>query len=189
MTSTEVHTKPMSTMSFTVGKDELDLKPGIITTIDAIAKLGRSLIIRVGRNLGAKTSALAINLRLVQCYAQLKWYEAHGVTPPEVTQHHLTRTLQEAQTMSDGTETGDAPATAVEPKARRGTRPYCRQLIDAGETNEDTLLAKVHEQFPDKVAQFGKADVRGQLRQAGKLDWTGRKGKKATKTTDAAPAE
>ena len=57
-------------------------------------------------------------------------------------------------------------------KVRAGTRPYCRSLIEAGETNEQILLEAVHEKFPEKAAQFKIADVRGCLRNAGKLDWT-----------------
>src|SRR5574337_308533 len=65
------------------------------------------------------------------------------------------------------------PTTRRSAAITRGTRPYCRQLIAEGVTDEKELLAKVKAAFPDKPFAIG--DVRGQLRVAGKLQWTKRK--------------
>lgn len=185
--ATEQYGQALRVTSFEVDGVYFQLLPGLISTVERIDEEPTGDLRKAARHLGALTNSRGRHVKLLQALAQLKWYEAKQATPPDSVTTTYIHALEESHAMSD-----DAPDTTAEatPKGPRGTRPYCRSLIDAGEVNEQTLLAAVHAKFPEKVEQFGIADVRGQLRQAGKMPWTARRGqprppKKAAETPAA----
>lgn len=170
------YTHALRVTTFEVAEKRFTLYPGLLTTVEAITKEPTGDLRAAARHLGAVTNRRDKHVKLLQAFAQLRWYEAKDATPPDVAQTTYTKALEEARNMSDDS-TANTTKEPAAPKEPRGTRPYCRALIDAGETDEQTLLAAVHAKFPEKAGQFGIADVRGQLRVAGKLAWTSRRGK------------
>lgn len=180
--ATELFHVPLAHKQFVIGDITVPLQPGLLSTVTFIQKnIEPKTLKLLGPRLGAVSRNTDKILKLLVAYAQLEWYTAKGSTSPESVVETYNKAVQEAA-VSDAPQTSEGGATdATTPevkKERAGTRPYCRSLIEAGETNEQTLLAAVHAKFPEKSGVFKVADVRGQLRIAGKLDWTKRKGAK-----------
>lgn len=197
--ATELYHVPLARTEYVLGGDfKIPLRPGLLSTYEDLERQLNNTAGKVIRLLGTSLHLASKDLvkikKVVQYHAQLEWYQAKGSVPgvdkatgePNGHQKVLERynlAVQEANTVSEAEQTGPAEGAASTTvsstdgsKIRAGTRPYCRSLIDAGEADEKTLLAAVNEKFPDKVFKIG--DVRGCLRNAGKLDWTKRKGAK-----------
>lgn len=176
MTATELYVYPLQETSFTLGEVVVKLEKGLAATIRLIEKWSDRDVRAAAKFLGAVSRKLD-RLRLyVAAYTQVRWYAAKGAPVPIGVAKTLERVKDEVmsaeETPTPVTDNGDA----VVPVKRTpgGTRPYCRSLIEAGELDEKVLLVAVNEKFPER--KFVMADVRGCLRNAGKLPWTPRKG-------------
>jgi hypothetical protein len=182
--ATELYHVPLVKRSFILGDVEIPLEKGLLSTCENLKKnIAPSVLRLLGPRLDCKTRDTTKIQAVLLTYAQLEWYRAKGSTCPATVIETYNNAMKEAS-VSEPEQTAapeSAPTTEAPKKERAGTRPYCRSLIDAGELNEAVLLAAVNERFPDKPFKLG--DVRGCLRNAGKLDWTARKGSKK-----AAPA-
>lgn len=163
----ELYHVQLSSNSFSIQDQQFELCRGLASTVNAVLRRDRADLVRAARALGG-TGRDAANV--VARYAQVQWYRAKGAEPPPAVVTRFNDILTGDTEMPEPQPT-ETPAVA--PKAARGTRPYCRQLIAEGVTDEKELLAKVKAAFPDKPFAIG--DVRGQLRVAGKLQWTKRK--------------
>ena len=182
--ATELYTVPLKRKSFTLGDVEIPFKPGLLSTISYIQENTSKKTLRdLGPRLGAVTRNTDKILALLVAFAQCEWYESKGeelALHPTIVETY-NRAFKEATVTDPTPEPTTAEATT--PKARAGTRPYCRSLIDAGERDEQVLLAAVKEKYPDKPFKLG--DVRGCLRNAGILAWTSRKGAKKQASAEA----
>lgn len=178
--ATELYSVPLKRKEFTVGDVSIPFKDGLLSTVTNIQKnIDNKTLRLVGPRLGAVTRNIDKLRNLLVAYSQCEWYEAKGeaiINHPVVLETY-NKAVKEAsvEDPTPSTETTATEGVAVK-KTRVGTRPYCRSLIEDGELDETVLLAKVQEQYPDKPFKLG--DVRGCLRNAGKLPWTARKGNK-----------
>ena len=165
---------------------------GVAATLKSASLQFPSIIQEESTESPVKTTNPDSIRRYLVAAAQLEWYQAKGYSNPErpgdiapqsvieTYNKRLAEVSVEDQNPStpETATSGDSSITSTssEPKVRAGTRPYCRSLIKAGELDEKVLLAAVKEKFPDRPFNIG--DVRGCLRNEGKLEWTARKGAK-----------
>jgi hypothetical protein len=178
--ATELYPVKLNTSTATVGDVNFTLRQGLLDTTKQVEKTPNNVILRASHLLGVVTRRIEVARRLVQSWLQVEWYKAKSAeVPPTVLE--TFNTAREAATMEDETPTTTPEATTE--ASVRGTRPYCRQLIETGITDEKELLEAVRAKFP--TAAFKMGDVRGQLRLAGKLDWTTRKGKPRVPKSEA----
>ncbi len=170
--------------AFALGPVSFPLWPSLTTTINAIAERPDEDLRQASRRLGAITSSRGKQEVLLQAFAQVKWHEEYsGTVPPRVLATYEER-RQEACSVAKMTPPEPAPSVPDEPppprakpRPPRGVRPFCRELILAGELDENKLLEQTLAKFPDQVGIFKMADVRWQLRLNGKLAWTSRRGR------------
>jgi len=178
--ATELYHVPLQRKSFVLGDVEIPLGPGLLTTYEFVRDNTTPATLRLlGPRLDCSSKDPKKILAVLLAYTQLEWYQSKGQTdlPASVIETY-NKAMKEAQVSESEQQTESVPTPTEAPvkKERAGTRPYCRSLIDAGELNEVVLLAAVNERFPDKAFKLG--DVRGCLRNAGKIEWTARKGSK-----------
>lgn len=194
VSSTRLYHVPLSTPTFTVGKKdilvlELPLKAGLLSTVQEVERVLEHTPSKVIRQLAPLLDIQGTNpdkiRRVIVAEAQMRWYESKGSSIPQKVVDTHNNALREANVVEtqvtsspETTESGSTTVKDTTAKTRAGTRPYCRSLIEAGETDVEKLLAAVHAQFPDKTTVFKKADVNGCLRNAGVKEWTPRKGAK-----------
>jgi hypothetical protein len=178
--ATELYHVPLKKTEFTIGDVTFPIKLGLLSTVTNLQQnVDKKTLRLIGPLMGAVTRNVEKIQQLLITYAQLEWYQAKGslVAPPSVIESY-NKAVKEAAVedqQPEPTSSTEGAAPAVK-KERTGTRPYCRKLIDEGERDENVLLAKVKEAYPDKPFKLG--DVRGCLRNAGVLGWTARKGAK-----------
>lgn len=191
--ATELYHVPLKRLEYVIGDFKIPLKTGLLSTLHDLESLlnntSSKLLRTIGEAFKVPTRDLDKIKKLIIAATQCEWYRAKGSALPDRVTERYNITLQEANTVSEEptsaseTSPSDESTSSAVKSTRVGTRPYCRTLINEGETNEQVLLDLVHAKFPEKASVFKVADVRGCLRNAGKLDWTKRKGsKKAVET-------
>jgi len=149
----------------------LTLKPDLLSTI-IIDEVDPAVVRKAAASVLGRPTDYVTSVLIVQYRLQIEWYDHHGRPVPSPVSSRFNTLLQGAPMNDDPVAAPQADSAA--PK-RAGLRPFCRSLIDDGITDEQALLEAVHLKFPEKAYVFGIADVRGCLRNAGKLPWTKRK--------------
>jgi hypothetical protein len=196
--ATELYHVRLARSEYVILDFRIPLKAGLLSTVTSLeqqlANTSSKIIRQLGEAFNLKTRDLNKIRRVIVAATQCDWYQSKGAIPAmcqgyrtvletlnkrteEANVEEQQSSTPETTDQSGGTITTTITANSTD-KVRAGTRPYCRSLIDAGETNEQVLLEAVHAKFPEKALVFKMADVRGCLRNAGVLAWTGRKGSK-----------
>lgn len=187
--ATELYHVPLLRPEYVIGDFKIPLRPGLLSSVQDLERQLNATPTKIVRLLGESfhviTKDITLIKKLVVASAQVEWYQAKGSVAPTKVLEYYNKTLQEANTVSEEiivtsetSPSGDTTVIASDKTPRAGTRPYCRSLIQGGETNEQVLLEAVHAKFPEKASVFKMADVKGCLRNAGVIAWTKRKGSK-----------
>ncbi len=196
--ATELYHVPLKAATFTFGEAggeqiTATFRPGLLSTVEDFERLYTNLptkqiraTLKNMKDCPVKVTDLTKIRRYFTSILQIEWYQAKCSPVPQSVLETHNKAVQEVSVEEQNTsapETSTSGEISTKPansesKVRAGTRPYCRSLIEAGETNEQILLEAVHEKFPEKAAAFKVADVRGCLRNAGVIAWTKRKGSK-----------